>query len=92
LGKVTDIARGHSEAIEQCYGCNTQVLGTNADTLLAQLPKDCVGCFGKRENIPSGKVVDGLDKRCMPLCQLAWLVPVSVDIRQPTLQLFYNGD
>src|SRR5882672_7021457 len=69
LGKISDIARDHSKVVEQCYRCNTEVLRTNADTLLAQSPHENFSFFSNRENVPPGKVVESAHKGYMPLCQ-----------------------
>jgi hypothetical protein len=87
-----DVARHHREAIEKCDSRNAQVLRANPDALLAELAKDRVGCLREGKNIPSGKVVDGADKRLMPLGEFLWLVPVHVDVRQSALQLLFNSD
>lgn len=92
LGKVADIARDHSEVIDQRYSCNTEVLRTNADTLLAQLPHAPFSFFRKGENIPPGKVVDSAHKGCMPLRELGGVIAVPMHIGQPALQLFFNSN
>ena len=92
LGKISDIARDHSKVVEQCCRCNTEVLRTNADTLLAQLPHDNFSFFRKGENIPPGKVVDSAHKGGMPLCQFRGVVTVPMYIGKPALQLFFNSN